>query len=84
MTRLVNQYDTAVDVITWHSWEFAEVLETELSHLHVPVNHVTDVRYDFISPLYATIPGISIVYDPDPAHRHGYGFKGREFDLGRI
>ena len=35
-------------------------------------------EYKDISPNLATDPGVSTVYDPDPHHRFGYGYKARK------
>lgn len=85
MHRLMSQ-GLGVEVITWHSPEFALVLHDRLWSMDLPVQETSATEYRFASPSLATERSVLYVYDPDPAHRHGYGFKGRAFSptLGAI
>lgn len=68
-----------VNVITWHPAPFAELVNAKLWDLDVPVLDVMSTEYRLVTHRFGTDPEVRCVYDPDPAHRFGYGFKGREF-----
>jgi hypothetical protein len=80
----LQRFEAIVDVFTWHPPEFAQRLHDYLWQVDVPVRETKSTRYDVMSIRVATDPEVSIVYDPDPAHRWGYGFKAREFDPRRF
>jgi hypothetical protein len=71
--------DHPVDVLTWHTEGFAQVLSDRLYSMDVPVQTVHATEYRFASHRLATDHDVVCVYDPDPSHRFGYGFKCREF-----
>lgn len=81
---LMSRYDVPVDVVTWRPQEFADVLHNKLWERRVPVRTTMTADYRSLSPWVATDPDVSVVYDPDPNHRFGYGFKAREFSLERF
>jgi len=81
---LISRYDVPVDVVTWHGTEFAEALHTKLWDHRVPVRNTNSADYSSLSPWVATDTTISTVYDPDPNHRFGYGYKARDFSLETI
>ena len=81
MRRLSEQYDTPIEVITWRPHGFADVINDRLWGLDVYVSRVRALEYQDASPLFATDTTVSCVYDDDPAHRVGYGWKCREFSL---
>jgi hypothetical protein len=72
-------YGYPVDVITWHPQGFADLISEKLWANDVPINEVHATEYRLISHRFATDNEVRCVYDPDPAHRFGYGFKAREF-----
>lgn len=82
--RLVHVYFRPVEIITWRPPGFADVVNTELYRLDVPVRHTTSREFEYLSPQLATDTDVDTVYDPDPEHRWSYGFKAREFDLGQL
>lgn len=84
ITTLVVKHEVPVDVITWHAKGFAEALHDRLWALDVPVRSTRERSYAAYSHRAATDNFINLVYDPDPAHRFGYGFKAREFSTGRL
>ena len=67
-----------VEVLTWHPAGFAEVVHDRLWTLGVQVRETRASSYGYESQKIATDPTVSVVYDADPAHRMGYGFKARE------
>ena len=71
--------DVPVDVVTWRPHGFSEALRDLLWEHNVPVRDVKSGSYANLSPWVATDPYTSTVYDPDPDHRYGYGFKARDF-----
>lgn len=84
MYALMSRFDVPVDVFTWHSSEFAVAIHDALWERNVPVRYTTSGEYRALSPWVATDENIALVYDADPAHRFGYGFKAREFSLERF
>jgi hypothetical protein len=78
MRSILRRRDVTPGVITWHSHPFAQALKDRLWAMGLTVD-VTASEYRFASPLFATDPDVLYVYDPDPEHRFGYGFKAREF-----
>lgn len=78
----IYRYSLPVDIITWRPQGFAEALLDRLWDLDVPVMNVHSSTYTWMSQHLATDVEVQSVYDPDPKHRHGYGFKGREFTAG--
>ena len=70
-----------VEVITWHSVEFADLVADQLAYNNIPVRSVRSEVYERVSATYAVDPYVVAVFDPDPHHRWGYGFKAREFSL---
>ena len=81
---LTDRYDIPVEVITSHAAGFAEVLADRMADRGLHVQEVKSGPYEYFSPRYAVDPMITTVYDPDPRHRRGYGFKCREFFLGSV
>lgn len=84
VSRLINHYQQPVEVITWHPHEFGVLIHERLWDMDVQVRDVRSGDYIALSPWIATDPTISCVYDADPAHRFGYGFKAREFVAGQF
>lgn len=78
MAQLI-QRGTPVHVYTWHSMYFADLLKDKLWDMDVPVEEVRASEYRFASHRLAVDPNVLYVYDPDPAHRFGYGFRARSF-----
>ena len=68
-----------VDVITWRPSGFAHNLLNHLWDHEVPVRDVRIGSYRALSQHIATDREVTIVYDPDPAHRSGYGWKARQW-----
>lgn len=79
MHDLMSRWNAVVEVLTWREPPFAELLYNRLWELDVPVRDVRSAVYRHASPWLATDPRVSVVYDADPDHRFGYGFKAREF-----
>lgn len=84
VSRLINHYQQPVEVITWHPHEFGVLIHERLWDMDVQVRDVRSGDYSSLSPWIATDPTISCVYDADPTHRFGYGFKAREFVAGQF
>ena len=82
MQRLINYYNQPVEVITSRPKGFADVLHDRLWSYEVFVDATMSGPYQLFSHRYAIDPMIKIVYDPDPHHRFGYGFRAREWDPG--
>jgi hypothetical protein len=82
ISRLITQFNTPVDVLTWRPSKFAHLLQDRLWEQDVYVDEVKSTVYEHISQQIAIDTKITMVYDPDPMHRFGYGFKAREFDVG--
>lgn len=78
--NLMSRYDTPVEVITWHAHGFARTLSDRLYDMGLPVRDVTGGDYERLSQTIAIDNNINTVFDPDPAHRWGYGWKVREFN----
>jgi len=81
--RLIDRFNLPVDVITWRPPGFAAVLHDRLWEMDVSVRDTRSGEYRLLSQRIATDPTISTVYDADPTHRFGYGYKAREFSIGR-
>jgi hypothetical protein len=84
MAMMVDRFGQPIEVITWQPYGFADVLYDQLWDLHVQVRSVTCSEYFYSSQHIATDNAISLVYDANPEHRFGYGFKARDFDPARI
>jgi len=82
--RMIKQFGTPIDVLTWHPIGFAEALHDRLWYYDVQVSDTRSTLYEIASPEMATDPAISVVFDAEPSHRFGYGFKCREFNAGQI
>lgn len=78
MDALMSRYGNPVEVITWQPHGFARVLSDRLWDMGLPVRDVTAGEYKHMSQNLAIDTGINIVYDPDPHHRYGYGYKVKE------
>jgi hypothetical protein len=82
MKALASRHQVPIEVLTWHPEGFATVLHDRLWALDVPVRETKASVYEYASQWIATDPNVNTVYDVD--HRFGYGFKAREFDIGRM
>jgi len=78
---LINR-GVPVDVITWHPKGFADSLIDRLWDLDVPIRGVRIGTYQGLSQHIAIDQEVTAVFDADPAHRNGYGWKCREFNKG--
>jgi hypothetical protein len=76
MRDLILRQRVPVEVLTWHSSEFAEIVKEVLYGFGVPVYDITSSVYEVISPQIAVNRAISTVYDN--GHQFGYGYKGRK------
>ncbi len=82
---LMARYAATVEVATWHPPGFAPVLKEHIWGLGVPISDTfSALSYASLSQHIATDPRVTTVYDPDPSHRFGYGFKAREFAAGQM
>jgi hypothetical protein len=82
MVQLMGR-DVPIDVITWRPKGFADVLLDELWNFDIPVRGIRRGTYQGLSQHIAIDTEVSAVFDPDPAHRNGYGWKCREFNKGQ-
>ena len=82
INRTMQYHD--VEVVTWKPAGFAAVLHDRLWAAEVFVDATKSASYRSLSQRTATDTRVSLVYDPDPTHRWGYGFKAREFSIGDI
>lgn len=80
MGDLTARFGVPVLVITWHSDGFAEALHDRLWRFEVPVAETRSWDYLTASPHIATDLSVDVVYDANPDHRFGYGWKCRQFD----
>ena len=78
MHALMSRYGVPVEVITWQPHGFSKVLADRLWGMDLPVREVTAGEYKNMSQTLAIDPSVTTVYDPDPTHRFGYGYKVRE------
>lgn len=78
MRELIDRYQQAVEVLTWRPKPFADVVSDRLLTLRIFVRSVETDTYTAASPRIATDRSVNAVYDIDPFHRHGYGWKCRE------
>lgn len=82
---MLSRFQARIEVITWRPPGFAEVLYDRMWELDVPVSDVhSPISYMSISQRIATDPSVNAVFDADPRHRLGYGFKCREFTPGQM
>jgi hypothetical protein len=81
---LIWRFKTPVEVITWRPQGFARALSDRLWERGLSVREVQSGDYVYFSPRFATDAEVTCVFDPDPAHLWGYGFKARPFDIGRF
>jgi len=72
-----------VDIITWRPRGFAHALLDFLWDNNIPVRQVRTGTYAALSQHIAIDPEVTAVFDPDPFHRSGYGWKCREFNKGQ-
>lgn len=78
--QFTEKYPTVpVELITWRPSGFADCIRDFTSDLRIPIRDVRFGSYEELSPSIATDNDVQIVYDPDPHHRFGYGFKARQF-----
>jgi hypothetical protein len=84
MQMLMERYGIPLQVLTWRPIGFADALHDRLWYYNIPVSFTKSSIYQMSSQEIATDPGITHVYDADPAHRFGYGFKVREFHAGQV
>jgi hypothetical protein len=85
MHDMMSRYESRIEVYTWRPPGFAEAVYERLWQLSVEVAGVTSQpSYQYLSHLLATDNSVTAVFDADPAHRHGYGFKGRAFVAGAM
>jgi hypothetical protein len=84
MADLINRHGVPVDVVTWQPPSFAEAVHDSLWDMGVFVRETKSGTYGYLSQHIATDTMVSLVYDPDPHHRFGYGYKAREFSIGRL
>lgn len=80
----MTRFKSTVQVITWRPPGFASQVHDRLWAMDCPVDRTRSGNYRSLSQRFATDSDIGIVYDPDPAHRFGYGYKAREFDIARF
>lgn len=80
----MQRFGVVIEVLTWHSIGFAEALHDRLWHYDMAVHSTKSTTYQMASQEIAVNPAYSLVYDADPDHRFGYGFKCREFNLGQM
>jgi len=81
--NLIGRYNLPIDVVTWRPSGFAAALHDRLWEMDVPVRETKSAVYRSLSQRIATDPMVSIVYDADESHRYAYGYKRREFSIGR-
>lgn len=81
---LTDRYNIPVEVITTRPVGFSVVLADRLADRGLHVQEVKSGPYEYFSPRYAVDSDINTVFDPDPVHMNGYGFKRREFFLGSL
>jgi hypothetical protein len=83
INRLAS-YGVPIEVITWRPQEFAEEINSKLWSMDTAVQHVRSAVYEEANWQISVDINVNLVYDPDPAHRHSYGYKGRQFELERM
>jgi hypothetical protein len=82
---MMARFQSQIEVVTWHPPGFATVLRDRIWELAVPVSDCfSALSYGSLSQHLATDRNVTAVYDPDPQHRFGYGFKCRDFTLGQM
>lgn len=79
----LNNKGVPVDVITWRPKGFADALFDELWAHNIPVREMRRGTYQGLSQHIAIDSEVTAVFDADPAHRNGYGWKCREFNKGQ-
>lgn len=84
IAQYTTRYDMPVEVVTWRPSGFAAVLHNRLWELECPVRETRSSTYDRVSPLFATNREIMAVYDANPDHRFGYGYKCRDFESAAL
>lgn len=84
MNALMSRYSVPIDVITWRPKGFADALLDRLWDLDVTVRRVRTGTYQALSQHIAIDNEVSVVFDADPAHRSGYGWKCREWMTGVV
>jgi hypothetical protein len=85
MHDLMARFAARIEVITWRPPGFAQAVYDRLWALDIPVSEVhSPLSYQSISQRIATDPQVTAVYDADPRHRFGYGFKARDFVAGQM
>lgn len=82
---MMSRFNQQIEVATWHPPGFAPVLKEHIWGLGIPINDTfSALSYHSLSQHLATDARVSAVYDADPSHRLGYGFKGRSFVAGQM
>ena len=79
-----TRFEKNFDVVTWHPGAFAELLCDRLDDLGVHPQKVFADNYRLLQLDVAMSPDYDVVFDPDPAHAHGYGFKCRQVDYQNL
>lgn len=74
---LVLRRNLAVEVVTFISQPFADMLAARLDEEDVPVRRVWYSTPGRLSRRLAYMPDVAAVYDADEAHVFTYGSKGR-------
>lgn len=84
INHLAGKYGIPIEVVTWQPHGFARALQERFESMDVSVQRTKSEIYRHISPTIATDNEINMVYDPDPDHRFGYGYKARDFNTGLL
>lgn len=85
IAALVDRFSVPVDIVTWHGPAFANLVHDRLWSMGARVRETrSEHSYTYTSQHAATDGSINQVYDADPLHRYGYGFKARQFTIGRF
>jgi hypothetical protein len=71
------RHSLTVEIITFISQPFADVLAARMDEEDMPVHRVWHTTPAKLSRQLAYMPDVSAVYDPDEAHVFTYGARGR-------
>lgn len=74
---LTMRASVTIEVVTFVSEEFADLIAARLDDEDVPVHKVWHSTPGVLARKLPYMPAVFAVYDPDPAHVLTYGSKGR-------
>jgi hypothetical protein len=77
MWDMVWRYSLEIDLLTYHSHDFAKALEARMDRENIPVRRVWYEEPNVLARRLATMVDVRTIYDPFPDHQFLYGGRTR-------